>query len=143
VAYYYPQLPETMASHFGPTGQADGWSSKASFMRIYLIIIGSVVTMAIFVLALLPKIPASMINLPHKDYWLAPERRAESMAFIQRQMLWFTAALLLLLVDILQQSVRVNLGRAAQLEHPLTSLIIFGVFTLGWLGVLISKFGRY
>ena len=30
-AYYYPRLPDTVASHFGPSGQADGWMNKGAF----------------------------------------------------------------------------------------------------------------
>ena len=35
-AWYYPRLPETVASHFSGSGIPDGWMSKQSFLLIEL-----------------------------------------------------------------------------------------------------------
>lgn len=41
--------------------------------------------------------PNARINLPHRDYWLAPERRAGTIAYVRGQSLGFAILLLLLL----------------------------------------------
>lgn len=35
-AWYYPQLPEMVASHFGVSGKPDGWMSRQSFLLVEL-----------------------------------------------------------------------------------------------------------
>jgi len=44
-AYYYPLLPDRVASHFGVSGQPDAWASKESFVKIYFIVIAIIVVM--------------------------------------------------------------------------------------------------
>ena len=41
-AYYYPLLPDNVASHFGASGRPDAWASKEFFVKIYLIAVAFV-----------------------------------------------------------------------------------------------------
>ena len=75
MAVYYPQLPERMATHFGPNGQADGWMSKSAFTAFFLIMITFMTALMSGIGTLIRVLPPEMINLPNKEYWLAPERR--------------------------------------------------------------------
>jgi hypothetical protein len=134
VAYYYPLLPDRVTSHFGASGQPDAWSSKESFVKIYLIVVAFI--------AVLRKTPTSMINLPNKDYWLSPECAEETIDVLWRQFLWFGSATLLLLLDIFHQSFRVHLGKAQALEHPVASIVGYVLFTTLWSIGLIAKFMR-
>ncbi len=141
-AYYYPVLPERVASHFGASGRPDAWSSKERFLHIY---VGMVLVIAVLfpgLYLLLAKTPNGLINLPHKDYWLAPERRKETIAILSRQFLWFGSATLLLLVDMMQQTFDVHLGKAVALSHPLLSIAAYVVFSILWSVVLILQFMR-
>ena len=40
IAYYYPQLPERVPSHFGPNGEPDAWSGKGSLLMLPLLCLG-------------------------------------------------------------------------------------------------------
>jgi len=139
-AYYYPLLPERVASHFGATGQPDGWTGKASFLEAYLTI--AAVNAVLFSLAgyLLSRVPDKLISLPNRDYWLSPERRQRTFDFLSRWFLWFGSATLLMLMDGFHQTFRVNIGKAAALEHPLTSLVVYLLFTAVWTIGMIAKF---
>ena len=141
-AYYYPLLPERVASHFGASGRPDAWSGKESFIRIYLIAVAVIAALFSSIGLLLKKTPDSLINLPNKDYWLSPERRQETIDALSRQFLWAGSATLLLLLDIFHQSFRVHLGKAETLEHPLESVVVYVVFNLFWTVALIRKFKR-
>lgn len=33
MTYYYPQIPERMASHFAADGRANGWQSREGIFR--------------------------------------------------------------------------------------------------------------
>jgi len=141
-AYYYPLLPDRVASHFGASGRPDAWSSKESFVKIYLIVVAFIAVLFPGIGIIVRKIPANLMNLPNKDYWLSPERKQETVAVLSRQFLWFGSATLLLLLDMMHQTFRVHLGKAQALEHPWTSIVAYVVFTTAWSIGLIVKFAR-
>jgi uncharacterized membrane protein len=141
-AYYYPLLPDRVASHFGASGKPDAWSGKGSIVKIYVIVVAFIAVLFPGIGFILRKTPTSMINLPNKDYWLSPERKQETIDVLSRQFLWFGSATLLLLLDIFHQSFRVHLGQAQTLEHPLASIVGYVLFTTLWSIALIAKFMR-
>ncbi len=141
-AYYYPLLPDRVASHFGPSGRPDAWSSKDAFVAIYLFAVAVIAVVFSGIGLLLRRTPATLINLPNRDYWLSPERSSGTIAFLSRQFLWFGSATLLLMLDIFHQAFMVHLGRARGLEHPVVSLVIYVAFTAIWSIRLIGRFAR-
>ena len=46
--------------------------------------------MAITLLA--ARLPASMVNIPNREYWLHPDRRSSSMRYVQTFMNWIAVA---------------------------------------------------
>jgi len=110
--HYYPQLPDTLATHFGPNGEPNGWSEKGPFVLTYSIIEALVVGFGLALAFMLERIPAWMVNIPHRDYWMAPERRRETAEFLGNQILWIEAATLLFLMAVTQLIYVKNLGDA-------------------------------
>lgn len=108
-AYFAPLLPERVASHFDAAGQADGWSSKTAFFAFNLAFVAGMALLFLGLTTWLAKIPPTWINLPHRDYWLAPERQAVTLETIQRQMEWLAAATVALLLGIAQLTIQANL----------------------------------
>jgi hypothetical protein len=140
--YYYPRLPDVVASHFSISGQPDAWSSKGFFIGIYII---AVVMNALIFLGItfgINKIPDSMLNLPHKVYWLSEERRQGTFDFFNQYFLWLGIATCLLLLDIFHQTFNVHLGNASSLQHPWMSLGLYLLFSIGWCVGLFFKFFR-
>lgn len=138
-AYYYPLLPDRVASHFGASGRPDAWSGKWSFVKIYIIVVAFIAVLFPGIGLILRKIPASLINLPNRDYWLSLECRQETVVALSRQFLWFGSATLLLLLDMMHQTFSVHLGKAQALEHPWISIVAYVVFTTLWSIALIVK----
>ncbi len=68
--------PDTMAAHFNIQGSPDRFVPKAEFFRF------QVQTLLVVILVSLPfqflflVLPSGAINMPHREYWLAPGRRA-------------------------------------------------------------------
>ena len=141
-AYYYPLLPDRVASHFGVSGRPDAWEGKGVFMMIYLGVVAFIAVLFFGMRHLLGRIPSSLINLPNKDFWLSPERRQETLDLLSQQFHWFGSATLLLLLDIFHQAFRVSVGKAPVLEHPVTSIIVYIAFSVLWSIGLIAKFMR-
>jgi uncharacterized membrane protein len=120
---YYPQLPEYMASHFDGSGQANGWSSKAFFFGLQAFVLVVVTACFAILPAAIEGLPPRLVNLPNKDYWLAPERRAATMASISSALTWFGCAVLAFLLAVTWLVIRVNL----RLESGLPSLPIWAL----------------
>jgi len=116
--YYYPQLPSTVASHFGPGGRPNNWSSKEVFFQIYLGVVGLLLGSFVGLPVLFRSISPAWINLPNKDYWLAPERRERTFAILAREMLWFGNATIALMIVVFELAIRANLTKASRGSAP-------------------------
>ena len=141
-SYFYPLLPQRMASHFDLSGLPNGWMTKPLFFELYAVgvAIGIVV---VFAPALtIGRLPASLINLPNKEYWLAPEHRAETNAFLQRSFAWFGCALLALEVVALDLAMQANLVSPPHFssESMLVCLGVFLICTVWWTIDLLRHF---
>jgi len=120
----YPLLPERLASHFGPSGMPNGWMTKSRFFITFAIVL----LPALFVEFLLPmgiaKRPDAKLRLPNKEYWLAPERRAETFAYFDSFFAWYGCAFLLVEVFAMGLAMRANFDTPPQLPTgPIVSVI--------------------
>jgi uncharacterized membrane protein len=141
--YYYPLLPERVASHFNGSGRPDGWSGKTTFFAIYAGVVILVVIIKTITGLSLTKLPVTLINLPNKDYWLSPERRAESILVLGQYMTGFWSATLFFLMGTMQLAIRVNLNRSTDLgDWFFVLLAAYMLFTLAWTVSLIRHFAR-
>lgn len=113
--YYYPRLPDTVASHFGASGRPDGWSSKETYSVIIIAIAGVLALMFLGIGPFIRRLPNDMINFPNRDYWLAPERRDASLAAFARMVHGIGIATLALLIGINQLVFNANLNPPANL----------------------------
>jgi len=84
----YARLPARVASHFGPSGAPNGWMPRELFVGIYVFVVVLLGAMMLGTAYTLPRTPDNRVNLPHKEYWLAPERRAETYAWLQNFFFW-------------------------------------------------------
>jgi hypothetical protein len=93
---------------------------------------------------LVRKLPPQLVNLPNKRYWLAPERRAESLAALGALSRGFAAGLAVFLCFVHWLVVRANASRPPRLDETwfLAGLAAFGLTTLAWLVALYRRFGR-
>ena len=112
MVHYYPLLPERLAVHFGPSGEANGWSSRGEFVVLFATMEAFFVLLGVAFAIALGRVPAALINISHKDYWFSPERREESVGFLKNQMLWMETATLGFLVALAQIIFIENLGNA-------------------------------
>lgn len=141
---YYNQLPPTVASHFDGSGRADTFQSKTAFFVFYWLI--AVITAGTFLLTplLLHRLPVSAINLPNKEFWLAPPYREETLTYLSRHMEWFAAGTFMLLLIVMQVVIIKNLQASAVLPTQITWLILGGyvAFTLLWMMHLYRRFKK-
>ena len=141
--YYYPLLPETIASHFNINGEADSFSAKTAFFILEAVLFTFVLGIMLFSTKLVGSLPTAMINLPNKDYWLAPERRAATLEVLSRQFEWLGVALVALFIAVNQLVFQANLTKEnLSSTNFLTVLGIFLLFVVIWTMRMIRQFSR-
>jgi hypothetical protein len=131
----YAALPLRVASHFDGSGRADGFMSRDDeivFMGSFGILFAG---FFILLTACLRWMPVELVNLPHRDYWLAPERRCATSAVFLRFGIW-EAALSLLFVAGLQVMV---VGANAPGMSP--EIINSGFWLVGGFFIVLTVIG--
>jgi uncharacterized membrane protein len=131
IAYFYPQLPETVATHFGLNGEADGWSSKQGWLIFQIILLFGISILTFGLTTFIEKTDDQFINLPNKNYWLATERRSETFAYFRQQFEWLGVALFVLLNIITLDTVTATLGRNQTLSN------FFFFYFFGFIGFIL------
>lgn len=138
------QLPERVASHFGASGRADGWMSRDSHVR-YVMTFGLVFPMVVPAICYCVRfLPAALINIPRREYWLAPERKAETTDYLFRHSLWLGCLAVCFIAGSHWMVVDANLSIPPRLSTPLLASVAGG-FIVGlvcWVGVLLRRFLR-
>lgn len=140
---YGPRLPDVVASHFDSAGRPNGWMSRTTFLLVYAVMM----TLLTLVFSFLPRnvmrLPRSTVNLPHREFWLAPERRAQAMAMLQERMLWFGNATMLFMIAVFQMAIEANLDHPPRLSSAVFwVLIVYFVITAAWLIEFLWAFGH-
>jgi uncharacterized membrane protein len=142
--HYFPLLPDRMASHFGANGMPNGWMTETQFFIVYAIFVGVAAFIGFIVPTRLSETSAAKLNLPNKDYWLAPERRAETFASLEMYLAWFACGVLLLQVSAMHTVMQADLHEPQRLPTAgiLFPIAGFTVFTLAWLVLLRRRFAK-
>ena len=141
--FYYPQLPAQVASHFDGDGFANGWSSRNVFFAIYL----AVILLLIGIFVVLPRCSGHRdklrMNIPNREYWLALERRQQTLDFFQRQMLILGIAHLGLAIYTIQLAIIANLQQDGRLHGSFIWLLgLYFLFLAAWLARILLKFRK-
>jgi hypothetical protein len=95
-----PQLPERVATHFGGRGQPNGWMTREQHVRFTLIMGTAMPAFVLGVFAFMRRGSGRGLNIPHKDYWLAPERRDATFDFLQNCGRWLAGLLIAFLAGV-------------------------------------------
>jgi uncharacterized membrane protein len=140
--YYYPRLPDTMASHFDGSGRPNGFQTRDAFFGFCAAVL--FVTAGLFggLGVLFRKLPSKWFNLPNRDYWLAPERREETIEILSSQMEWFGAASLALYLYVMQMVFATNQTTEPSLDSGSMFVVIglYLLFSAIWTARFITRF---
>lgn len=137
------QLPDRVAVHFNASGQANGWASREQAVQFFERL--TIVPAIFFILAMIIRVlPTTLVNVPHRDYWLAPEHRAETMAAITGNFLWMGCLLVIFLAGIYRLTIEAN--HLAPPHLPLNWILPLAIgyvaVTIVWLGLFLRRFWK-
>jgi uncharacterized membrane protein len=144
IVYYYPQMPETVASHFDGPGAANDWSSKTGFFGLYALILLMLIGIFVYLPGWSEMRAGFGMRLPRRDYWLAPERIEQTRLFMRRQMMQMGIVHLCLAIYAIQLTILANFEQPPRL-HPSIgwALGLYFVFLAGWLIHYYLHFKRH
>jgi uncharacterized membrane protein len=137
-------MPGVMATHFGASGSANGWQTKGQFFVVEIVMLGVCLLIGFGIPFIISKAPPSLINLPNKEFWLAPVRRDHTISVMRIQMAWFACALLTFLIVVNQLVFNANQSVPRHLNgSQLTmALVAFLGFVAIWTLRLIGYFSK-
>jgi len=109
LAVHYPRLPEKVATHFNESGQADGWSTRRSYVWTWSCSVGLLPVMILGSIAAVRFLPARWVNVPHREFWLAPGQIEFTRAIVAGMVHWIGVATFLFTIVLNHLTLRANL----------------------------------
>ena len=141
--HYWPQLPEQLATHWGPSGEADDWMERGAFFQVFTSIAMPCVAAMVAVSFGVTALPPSLVNIPGRDYWLAPERRRETMAVVRVMLLEGTNGTVAFLLVVLWSILRANVDGHGELPPMFFwALVSYFIAVVVWTIALVVRFRR-
>lgn len=135
----YPHMPPRMATSFSVTGQPEGWMSVSGCMWFEFGLVG-VLWLAFLVLPrIVGRFPNS-INMPNRDYWLAPSRRGTTLADLERRLNGLGVIVLVLVGVMMDAIFRANVSVPVRLS-PSAMWVLLGLY-LSFMLVWTVRFTR-
>ena len=91
---------------------------------------------------LIKVLPTSMINIPNREYWLADERRDQTLAESQSMMAWIAAGTAILLMLMFYLAIDANLGEEKRLNATASwiCVAIYLIWLLVYCVVTLKKY---
>lgn len=135
-------LPPIVASHFDASGTANGFMSRGAYIAVMVVVCGGIPLLLTVVGRRLTSLPDGLINIPNRSHWLAPGRRASSLASLSTRLEWLALAVS---VFLCYAHVLVVLANTDSIPRTNTALLIAGlavflVFMAVWLLLLFRRF---
>jgi uncharacterized membrane protein len=138
-----PTLPPLVASHFNAAGTPNAFMARDTYERFML---GMSVGFPLALVALLTLVFsfAHNIKVPNRDYWLAPERIAQTRSFLIARAAWFGTMLCLMMCFVHRLELRANTLVPPHLAGTQATAAVLGFFliTAGWIFALMAAFRR-
>jgi hypothetical protein len=135
-------LPPTVASHFDGAGYPNGFMPRSLYVTLLALIVFAV-PLLLSVAPLIASGPAGeRLNVPNKAFWLHPDRREATLAYIARHARWFGYSVTVFLCYVHWLVVRANALHPAHLSSPalIAGLVAFFIALLAWLAALYVHF---
>ena len=137
-------LPERVATHFGSGGVPNGWMSRDDYVQFTLMFGLGVSLFVVGSHYLLARFFGNQFNIPNREYWLTPERRADTLGFIVRHSWWLGCLMLLFMMAIYHLVLMSNRSSSPRLL-TIPFLLLMGGFLIGlgsWVAALRARFRR-
>ncbi len=123
-----PHLPDPMPVHFDLSGMADRWLPRDAACWHQSLSALLIAVLLLLITAALPRVPARWVNIPHRNVWLSPERRAATLRVLTTFLAWTLAGVQALFIAFWSLARRHALSPAVPITRSFWMLI--GLFLL-------------
>jgi hypothetical protein len=136
-------LPPLVASHFDGAGVPTAQMTRAFYAKF---VFGMGVGFPIAMVALLSVIysKASDMKMPNRDYWLAPERIAQTRSLLVSHAVWFGCLMVAMVCYMHWLVLSAHRSVPPHLSNRLVmgGLLVFMAIAVGWIVGLLRTFRR-
>ena len=122
-----PRLPALLATHFDAAGEVTGWMSRGYFFRYQVALTLGFTGFFALIALLVSILPDHLLNLPHREYWLAPPRRAETRRRLTNLVLASGCGTLAFFAFLHQRICAANLDGSRRLTPPFGVILAVAV----------------
>jgi uncharacterized membrane protein len=134
----HTQLPDRVPVHFDGAGKPDRISSKMELTVVNLCVGVSMIALFGILPFFLEKIPNRLWNLSNKDYWLAPERKKETVDRVNIYYVGMGLATMLLMWFVMGGAYLVGMGKSETLPYSWWGIgIYFALIT--WMCIAMFR----
>lgn len=142
-AWQHSRLPPQVAIHFNASGRPDTWAPREVQTIFHLATVGFMAALIECLVVVQARLPAKLVNLPHRDYWLAPERAEATRAWLVGSVLAIGCALMIFFIGLFHLVYRANLAAVPRVT-PEVWWLVGGLVAvvLASLVRLLARFGR-
>ena len=129
--------PDQMAAHFNIQGAPDRFVSKAEFFWFQSQSILVVILVSLPLQVLFRIVPSNMINMPNREYWLAPERRTDTIDRLNS----FGSTLFAVILVITQAGFEISVYANLQTPIVFNAGLMFAVMAVSFvlIGLLLIQ----
>ncbi len=144
VIYTTRYLPDTVATHFGADNQANGWMSRNGYLLFILGFMVGISFFVSFVVGTLPRKFPQWTNVPNRDYWLAAERREESLRYLNAHGKRLACLIVMMMLGMHYVILKANYNQPPRLPLSTFSPILvgFSVALVWWIIRLYRRFPK-
>ncbi|HUI88427.1 MAG TPA: DUF1648 domain-containing protein [Anaerolineales bacterium] len=132
-ARLWNSTPAQMASHFDFAGRPDHFATKEQFFGFEIETMFAAVGLGVLIQVLVLITPAEWVNLPNRTYWLAPERREQTVDRLSSFAATLFGIVLLGIHAGFELAAHANLHQPILFNAQLMFVIIAGLFAAGGL----------
>ena len=138
------QLPPIVATHFGAGGAANGWMSRDGYTTFALLLTVLLPLVVFASVGWLPYRFERFVNLPHRDVWLGPAHRAETLAWLRAFGVGFALLMALLAIGLHAAILAAHAQSPPQLHEPafIAGLVAFVAAVVGAVIAMQMRFRR-
>jgi len=137
-------MPEVAATRFGGAGEPNAFMTRFG----YQVFMAFLVTVVPLLVAFLPRLVGGrwpyLLNIPHRTYWLAPERREATLAAVEAHTAFLATILILLICYVHWLLMQANAANPPRLDIGLffAGMGVFAVVLAAWIVRLFRRFSR-
>lgn len=138
--YYYPKLPDKIATHFDARGNANSFTSKKTAITMNILIFVLLSGLFYGMGFLVKFVPIKFISLPNKELWLNEQNKETSYKIITEFGMKIAVVSQIFLLFLYQHIYQINLEHGKLNSTYFIFALIFLVGYILWLTYKIYRF---